>query len=116
MYRLAVIAQIIVVLSVLFVWVVRYDNIIKEFHEYGLPDIARTFVGALKVALATLLIVGIWYPKLVTIPALAMAFLMACAQIAHFKAHHPLQKYAASAGLLLLSLFVAGVYSGVLPR
>ena len=34
--------------SVLFVWVIRYDNIIKEFKQYELPDWLRDFVGILK--------------------------------------------------------------------
>ncbi len=59
---------------------------------------------------------GIWYPPVVLASSLLMAFLMFCAQIAHFRAKHPLRKYLPSLALLLLSLFVAGVRSGVLPR
>ena len=39
--------KISVLVSVLFVWVIRYDNIIKEFKEYEL-DWLRDFVGILK--------------------------------------------------------------------
>jgi hypothetical protein len=48
-------------------------------------------VGATKIASATLLIVGIWYPSLVLIPALVMAFLMLSAQYFHFKVNNPWQ-------------------------
>jgi hypothetical protein len=53
----------------------RFDNIVK-FKQYELSDLTRMIVGATKIASATLLIVGIWYPSLVLIPALVMAFLM----------------------------------------
>jgi fatty acid desaturase len=113
--KLAILAQLIVALSVVYVWVVRLPNIEQEFREYGIPDLLRNAVGASKIALATLLITGIWYPALVLIPALLMAFLMLCAQYFHFKAKHPWQKYMPSLALLLLSLFIAAVYSGKVP-
>ena len=37
--------RVVVLVSVLFVWVIRYDNIIKEFKQYELPDWLRDFVG-----------------------------------------------------------------------
>ena len=112
MLTLAVCAQVIIACSIALVWVARFPNVVKEFHEYGLPDAVRTVVGAAKISLATLLIAGIWYPALVFIPALLMALLMACAQVAHVRAHHTWDKYVPSLALLVLSLFVAGVYGG----
>jgi hypothetical protein len=67
---LSVIAQLIVAVSVLVVWVFRFDNIVKEFKQYELSDLTRMIVGATKIS-ATLLIVGIWYPSLVLIPRLS---------------------------------------------
>ena len=113
MHALAICAQVIIACSIVLVWVVRFPNVVKEFHEYGLPDWVRTLVGATKISLATLLVAGIWYPRLVLIPAILMALLMICAQMAHVKVHHPWQKYVPSFALLVLSLFVAGVYSGM---
>ena len=112
MFKLAILAQVIVALSVGFVWIVRLPNIEKEFREYGIPDLLRNAVGASKIALATLLITGIWYPAPVLVSALLMAFLMLCAQGFHLKVKHPWQKYMPSLALLLLSLFIAAVYSG----
>jgi hypothetical protein len=88
------------------VWVFRFDNIINEFKQYGLPDIIRNTVGAMKISLSTLLIVSIWYPELATIPSFLMAFLMVCAQFAHFSVKNPIKKYLPSLFLLSLSLFV----------
>lgn len=102
-----IIAQLVIALSVGYVWIFRFDNIVKEFKQYGLSDLTRTMVGASKIVLATLLITGIWYPELVLIPALLMAFLMASAQYFHFKVKNPWIKHLPSLLLLALSLFVA---------
>jgi fatty acid desaturase len=111
----AICAQVVIALSIAFVWIVSLPNIVNEFREYGLPDLIRNAVGAAKICLTTLLIAGIWYPGLVPISALLIALLMFCAQLAHFRARHSWQRYAPSLGLLLLSLFVDAVYSGKLP-
>ncbi|MBN2175735.1 MAG: DoxX family protein [Bacteroidales bacterium] len=105
----AVIAQLIVAVSIVIVWVFRFDNILKEFKQYGLSDLIRTMVGSAKIALATLLVAGIWYPSLVLIPAFIMAFLMLSAQYFHFKVKNPWQKRMPSLLLLLLCLFIAAV-------
>jgi hypothetical protein len=112
MHTVAICAQVVIALSIAFVWIVRLPNIVKEFDEYGLSDLIRNTVGAAKICLATLLITGIWYPKLVPASALLMALLMLCAQVAHFRAKHSWQRYMPSLGLLLLSLFVYAAYSG----
>ncbi|MGC9198532.1 MAG: DoxX family protein [Acidobacteriaceae bacterium] len=112
MLKLAILFQVVVAFSVVYVWILRLPNIEKEFRDYGLPNIVRNAVGASKISLATLLIVGIWYPSLVLVPAGLMAFLMLCAQAFHLKARHPWQKFVPSLVLLLLSLFVVAVHLG----
>ena len=107
-------AQIVIALSVCFVWIVRFDNIVKEFKQYGISDLTRNLVGATKIALSTLLITGIWYESLVLVPALLMAFLMVCAQIAHIRAKNPWFKFVPSFILLILSLFVASIRYGII--
>jgi hypothetical protein len=102
-----IIAQLVIAISVIYVWIFRFDNIVKEFKQYGLSDLTRNIVGASKIALATLLITGIWFPALVFIPALLMAFLMICAQFFHFKVKNPWFKHLPSLLLLAISLFVA---------
>jgi hypothetical protein len=83
---LSVIAQLIVAVCSCCMGIC-FDNIVKEFKQYELSDLTRMIVGA-KIASATLLIVGIWYPSLL-IPALVMAFLMLSAQYFHFKVNNP---------------------------
>jgi hypothetical protein len=112
MYSL--IAQIAVALSTSYVWVFRFDNIVKEFFQYGLTDQTRTLVGATEIVLSTLLVAGIWHPSLVLFPALLMAALMLCAQFYHFKAGNTWLKRAPSLIIFLLCLFIASVSQNVI--
>ena len=109
MNNYSIAAQLIVALSVAYVWIFRFDNIVKEFKQYGLNDLTRNIVGSAKIALSTLLVAGIWYPGLILVPALLMAFLMVSAQYFHFKTGNPWQKHIPSLLLLVLCIFIAAV-------
>ena len=102
-----ILAQIIVGISVAYVWIFRYDVIIKEFRQFGLSDLARTFVGASKVSLATLLIAGIWYSSLIAIPSILMGIFMLAAQYFHFKIKSPYVRRLPSFIFLILCVFIA---------
>lgn len=103
------IAQVIIALAIVIIWVFRFYKVEVEFKGYGLSDLTRNMVGATKIILSTLLVAGIWYPDLVLVPALLMALLMVAAQFFHFKAKHPLLYHIPSLILLLLCLFIAAV-------
>ena len=109
MIHYAIISQVIIALSVAYVWIFRFDNIVKEFKQYGLSDLTRTIVGSSKIALSTLLVAGIWYPDLVLVPALLIAFLMLSAQYFHFKVGNPWQKHMPSLFLMILCLFTSAI-------
>ena len=109
MTNYSIVAQFIVVLSIVYVWIFRFDNIVKEFQQYGLNNLTRNIVGSAKIALSTLLVAGIWYPALILIPALLLAFLMVSAQYFHFKTGNPWQKHIPSFLLLILCIFIAAV-------
>jgi hypothetical protein len=122
MRTLAIIGQIVIALGIVNVWLLRAGkptpwrpegarNMAEEFQRYGLPDWMRKLVGALKLMLAALLVVGIWYPPVAAGAAIAMAVLMAGAVGSHLKVRDPLQKSLPSFSLLLLSLFIAYVNS-----
>jgi hypothetical protein len=98
--------QLIVAISVAFVWIFRYHNVVAEFKQFGLDDVVRNAVGASKIALATMLVVGIWYGALVPIAAAGMAAFMLAAQFFHFKAGNPFIKKLPSLILLLLCAFI----------
>lgn len=107
MENLISLAQIVLALSVAYVWIFRYDNVVKEFRQFGLNDLTRNFVGATKIGLATLLIAGIWYPSLVQIPSVLMGMFMLSAQYFHFKIKNPFIKHLPSLILLILCAIIA---------
>ena len=107
MEELVKLAQIVVAISVAYVWIFRFDNVIKEFKQFGLSDLTRNLVGATKISLATLLVAGIWYSPLVFIPSILMGLLMIGAQYFHFKISNPFIKHLPSLILLILSALIA---------
>jgi hypothetical protein len=109
MENLVVLVQITVALSVAYVWVFRFHNVVKEFNQFGLSDLTRSSIGAAKISLATLLVVGIWYSSLVLIPSVLMGLLMIGAQYFHFKIKNSFIKHLPSLALLILCAFLAFV-------
>ena len=107
MEKLLFISQLTVAISVIIVWVFRRENIVIEFEQYGISDTIRDIVGALKISLATILILGIWYNEFLLSSSLFMAFLMICAQYFHVKVRNPFTKFLPSICLLILCLFIA---------
>ncbi|NCT09973.1 MAG: hypothetical protein GW772_07845 [Flavobacteriia bacterium] len=114
MNDLMTIAQIVVAGSVAFVWILRTHNVVKEFNQFGLSILVRSFVGFSKTVLATLLIVGIWFPSLILFSALLMGFFMVAAQYFHFKANNPAKQRLPSLLLLLLCVFIALVAANII--
>ena len=111
MENLINLSQIIVAISVVYVWTFRFHNVLKEFEQFGLSDITRNIVGATKISLATLLMVGIWYSSLVIIPSILMGLLMIGAQYFHLKISNPFIKRLPSLILLVLSAIIT--YSSI---
>ena len=111
MENLMNLSQIIVAISVVYVWTFRFHNVLKEFKQFGLSDLTRNIVGTTKISLATLLVVGIWYSSLVLIPSILMGLLMIGAQYFHFKISNPFIKHLPSLILLAFSVFIA--YSSI---
>jgi hypothetical protein len=99
--------QLAVAFSVAFVWIFRYHNVVAEFKQFGLSDVVRNAVGAAKTALATMLVMGIWYPPVIPFAAGGMALFMLVAQFFHVKAGNPFIKKLPSLILLLLSVWIA---------
>ena len=95
---LSLIFQIIVSVSVLYIWIFRYDNIVLEFKHYGYSDVLRNFVGASKISISVILILGIWYQEFVIYASLSMAFF----------------KFVPSFVFLLMSLFIASYKYGLI--
>ena len=107
MEELIKLVQLTLAISVAYVWIFRFHNVIIEFKLFGLNDLTRNFVGVSKISLATLIVAGIWYPSLVFIPSVLMGLFMIGAQYFHFKAKNPFIKHLPSLILLILSAFLA---------
>ena len=101
------VAQVVIAASVAFVWVVRLENVEREFIEYGIPPLVRNAVGAAKIALAAFLLAGLRHPDLVLVPAMLMALLMFAVLIAHWRVRHSWQRSIPALVLMLLSVAVA---------
>ena len=109
MHDLTISLQALVAASVFFVWVVRYDNIIAEFKQYGLPNWLRDLVGILKLTFALLLLIGIERKALAVAGGLGIAALMAGAFVTHLRVKNSPAKMAPCLSLLVLSLMIASI-------
>jgi hypothetical protein len=67
-------------ISVPYFWIFRFHNVVKEFNQFGLSDLTRNLIGAAKISLSPLLVLGICHSSLVLIPFILMGLLMIGAQ------------------------------------
>lgn len=118
MELLRTILQVVVGLGILNVWLIRANwstgyrggnakNLKEEFATYGLPTWFFYLVGALKIACATSLLVGIWFHFLVAPGAIGLAVLMVGAFTMHLKVKDPFKKAWPSLAMLAMSLLIA---------
>ncbi len=98
------ILKIIVFSSILFVWVIRYSNIVQEFKSYGYPNYLRDVIGILKISFAIMLMNQ--SEQLTKIGAGGIAVLMLAALITHFKVKNPFFIMLPSLTLLCASLVI----------
>ena len=112
------IAQLIIALGILNVWLVRFNkatayragtakNMREEFATYRLPLWFMWVVGGLKILFALSLLVSFWLPELIRPAAIGMAILMLGAVGMHIKVGDTWRKTAPATIVLILSLAVA---------
>ena len=106
-----IVFQVIIFVSIWIVWVVRFENIVSEFKQFGYSPLFRNVIGAMKLSLAALILAGIWYPSLAYLGAMGMSALMVGAQITHLRVKNPLIKFVPSFALLSLSLAIVYYHS-----
>ena len=94
----------LVLVSILFVWVIRYDNIVKEFITYGYPEWFRDLVGIFKISFAVMLMSQ--SVQVVQVGSIGIALLMTGALITHVRSKSPVFKMLPSFGLLCASVLV----------
>ena len=100
------ILQIITATSILFVWTVRYENIITEFQQYQLPAWLRDMVGILKISFAIMLLVGIYNEKFKLVGSCGLILLMLAALFTHIKIKNPFSKALPALTLLTFSTLI----------
>ena len=96
--------KIVATVAILFVWFVRYDNIKKEFWEYGFPSWFRDIVGILKISSIAML--HSLNPKIVLIGASTIAALMLGAVLTHVKQKDTFRNTIASISMLIISILM----------
>ena len=98
------VAKVLVFSSVLFVWVVRYKNIVDEFRAYHYPEWLRDLVGILKISFVVMLMRE--DQMLVRLGASGICFLMLAAMVTHLRVKNPFSKMLPAIGLFVLSSFI----------
>ena len=104
---LVAILQIVTATSILFVWVVRYKNIIQEFEQYNLPSWLRDMVGIFKLSFAIMLLIGIFDERFKIIGAGGIILLMIAAFLTHLNVKNPIYKTLPSITLLSFSVIIS---------
>ena len=95
--------KIIIAASLFFVWVVRYENIIKEFkNDYNYPDWLRDLTGITKLSCAVMLLST--NPELNNLGLKGIIVLMAFAILTHVRVKSNFRKAIPSVTLMLLCL------------
>ena len=111
-------AQITIAISIYNVWFLRFNkstiyrgkdakNMKDEFISYGLKGPFVWIIGFLKVTLATMLVVGIFYDSLIVPAAVGMAVLMLGAILMHLKVKDQPLKSLPATIFLILALSIA---------
>ena len=98
------IIRISIAVSIFFVWIVRYSNIVNEFQEYGFPNWFRDIMGILKCIAAAFLLTG--SVPLMSISSSILFVLMLSAFIVHIKHSHTIIQMLPSFSLMLANAFL----------
>lgn len=115
-------AQTAAALWILNVWFNRFDkdtgyrggnasNMKEEFEEYGLSETTMYAVGAAKVSLAGLMLVGHATPRVVRPASIGLAMFMLGAIGMHIKVGDPVKRYLPALSVFSLST-ISAVFSG----
>tara|TARA_B100000674_G_C37494031_1_gene757269 strand:+ start:209 stop:580 length:372 start_codon:yes stop_codon:yes gene_type:complete len=109
--------NLIIGFGILNVWLLRYNketayrggnakNLKEEFKIYGLPEWFFIFVGFIKISLAILLIIGVWFETLTFYSTIGMAIFMIGALLMHFKVNDPIKKSLPALSILLMLISI----------
>ena len=97
--------KILIAVSLFFVWVIRYENIVMEFQEYKFPNWFRDFMGIIKLSCASFLISG--QSALILTAGGILTILMSAAFFTHIRAKHKPIQMLPSFSLMCASIFIS---------
>lgn len=117
MTLLTQVAQVVVGLGLLNVWLIRFNksteyrggaaqNMKQEFSTYGLPEWFCYVVGGLKIISGITLLVGLVVPGIAVYPAAIVSVLMLGALAMHVKVKDPIKKSIPAACVLALCVLI----------
>ena len=115
--KISKILSVFVGLTIINVWLFRANkstsfrggnatNLLEEFTVYGLEDYFL-IIGVVKVSLAIVLILSLYYSKLRLFASLGIAIMMLVAVYMHMSVGDELIKYLPASSLLISSLLIA---------
>ena len=122
MNAIGTIARTVAGLWILNVWFNRFNkdtgyrggdatNMKEEFAEYGMSENTMYAVGATKVSLASLMLAGHWFPKLVRPASAGLAMFMLGAIGMHVKVKDPIKR-----AMPAITVFSLSAISAILHR
>lgn len=115
---LIMILQLVIAIGLINVWLLRFNkatdyrggdakNMKEEFIAYGLPVWLMYLVGAMKIAIAIMLVLSFWVEQLLFYNLIALASLMIAALMMHVKVKDPIKKsYPALSILFMIALIM----------
>jgi uncharacterized membrane protein YkgB len=112
-----IILQVVIALGIFNVWLLRFNkatnyrggsatSMEEEFKAYGFSRFFMLCIGATKVTLAVLLLVGLWDVRCAYVAGATMAALMLAAVFMHVKIRDPLMKAVPAFAMLIMSSLV----------
>lgn len=96
--------KVVAGVAIFFVWVVRYENIRKEFDDYRLPTWVRDLTGILKISCACMLQFD--DANIVQLGAFGIMVLMIAAVTTHIRLKSTFRRYIASVAMLTISVLI----------
>ncbi len=96
--------KIFVAVSIFYVWVPRYFNIVEEFKQYNYPDQLRDIVGILKLTFAFMLIAK--DGQYVVLASGGLIILMFAAFITHIRVKNNYKLFFPSMSQIMMNSYI----------
>lgn len=106
MLLLLSLSQITVSISILFVWLFRFQNVKRDFQSFGLSNLTRDLVGITKVVLSISLLFSLLFTQILLPTTILLSLFMLVAQYFHLSINNSFYKKAPSLILLVLLIFI----------